>query len=206
MLSSFRDIMRRNYETLDVDKIQDRWSVACKFFSKSSLKHLSPNRCCGDEPWLFRERWEKLFEDFCDVEQKKFDPSRVRVCLLLIVGIASFELDRYLSFTTPSSTVLFTIAHSSSLFSTNMAKRIPCSKPRIGRSTSSMVAPRPFSISSPRRSTASNRMRSAFRGQHVKPVTDTYVSERKSESSLRYPCSRMSSRTSRPRGIMAKAL
>ncbi|KAI4523191.1 hypothetical protein K523DRAFT_239570 [Schizophyllum commune Tattone D] len=58
LLSSFRDIMRRNYETLDVDKIQDRW-------------------CCGDEPWLFRERWEKLFEDFCDVEQKKFDPSRV---------------------------------------------------------------------------------------------------------------------------------
>ncbi|TEB30249.1 hypothetical protein FA13DRAFT_1734082 [Coprinellus micaceus] len=58
LLSSFRDIMRRNFETLDVDKIQDRW-------------------CCGDEPWLFRERWEKLFEDFCDVEQKKFDPSRV---------------------------------------------------------------------------------------------------------------------------------
>lgn len=58
LLSSFRDIMHRNFETLDVDKIQERW-------------------CCGDEPWLFRERWEKLFEDFCDVEQKKFDPSRV---------------------------------------------------------------------------------------------------------------------------------
>ncbi|KIK68181.1 hypothetical protein GYMLUDRAFT_216817 [Collybiopsis luxurians FD-317 M1] len=58
LLSSFRAIMRRNYETLDVEKIQERW-------------------CCGDEPWLFRERWEKLFEDFCDVEQKKFDPSRV---------------------------------------------------------------------------------------------------------------------------------
>lgn len=25
LLSSFRTIMRRNYETLDVDKIQERW-------------------------------------------------------------------------------------------------------------------------------------------------------------------------------------
>ncbi|TFK55682.1 hypothetical protein OE88DRAFT_1731344 [Heliocybe sulcata] len=58
LLSSFRDIMKRNWDTLDVDKLQERW-------------------CCGDEPWLFRERWEKLFEDFCDVKQEKFDPSRV---------------------------------------------------------------------------------------------------------------------------------
>ncbi|KIJ07267.1 hypothetical protein PAXINDRAFT_182519 [Paxillus involutus ATCC 200175] len=57
LLGSFRAIMRKNFETMDVNKIQERW-------------------CCGDNPWLFRERWEKLFEDFCDVEQKKFDPSR----------------------------------------------------------------------------------------------------------------------------------
>jgi len=56
--------MRHNFETMDTDKFQQRW-------------------CCGDEPWLFRERWEKLFEDFCDVKQEKFDPSRV--CLLKLV-------------------------------------------------------------------------------------------------------------------------
>ncbi|KAG8922448.1 hypothetical protein FRC01_014037, partial [Tulasnella sp. 417] len=58
LMSSFRTTMRKNFETVDVDKIQERW-------------------CCGDDPFLFRERWEKLFDDFCDVKQEKFDPSRV---------------------------------------------------------------------------------------------------------------------------------
>jgi len=58
LLNGFRATMSRNFDTLEVEKIQERW-------------------CCGDEPWLFRERWEKLFEDFCDVKPEKFDPSRV---------------------------------------------------------------------------------------------------------------------------------
>ncbi|KAF8320674.1 cortical actin cytoskeleton protein asp1 [Clavulina sp. PMI_390] len=58
LLSECRDTMKRNFENMDVNQIQTRW-------------------CCQDEPWLFRERWEKLFEDFCDVKQEKFDPSRV---------------------------------------------------------------------------------------------------------------------------------
>jgi hypothetical protein len=51
--------MRRNYENGNVEKIpQQRW-------------------CCGDSPWLFKERWEKIFEDWVGVKQEKFDPSRV---------------------------------------------------------------------------------------------------------------------------------
>ncbi|KAI5479902.1 inositol hexakisphosphate and diphosphoinositol-pentakisphosphate kinase [Pseudohyphozyma bogoriensis] len=53
-----RSLMHANWETMNVDKIQTRW-------------------CCGEYPYLFRERWEGLFKDWCDVELEKFDPSRV---------------------------------------------------------------------------------------------------------------------------------
>ncbi len=58
-LTELRGIMRRNYENSNVDKIpQQRW-------------------CSGDSPWLFKERWEKIFEDWVGIKQEKFDPSRV---------------------------------------------------------------------------------------------------------------------------------
>ena len=58
-LTELRAIMRRNYENGNVEKIpQTRW-------------------CSGDSAWLFKERWEKIFEDWVGVKQEKFDPSRV---------------------------------------------------------------------------------------------------------------------------------
>lgn len=57
-MTELREIMRRNYANGNADKIQQRW-------------------CSGDNGWLFRERWEKLFEDFVGIKQEKFDPSRV---------------------------------------------------------------------------------------------------------------------------------
>ncbi|KAI8996007.1 histidine phosphatase superfamily-domain-containing protein [Gaertneriomyces semiglobifer] len=58
LLRGLRDIMRTNYTTLDVESIQRRW-------------------CCAETPWLFKERWEKLIKDFCDVERHSFEPSKV---------------------------------------------------------------------------------------------------------------------------------
>ncbi|KWU46984.1 inositol pyrophosphate synthase [Rhodotorula sp. JG-1b] len=58
LMNSLRATMRENWDTLPVEKIQPRW-------------------CCGEYPYLFRERWEGLFGDWCDVSLEKFDPSRV---------------------------------------------------------------------------------------------------------------------------------
>lgn len=55
ILKEQREIMNRNWEELDVEEIQSRW-------------------CCGECPFLFKERWEKLFSDWCD---GALDPSRV---------------------------------------------------------------------------------------------------------------------------------
>lgn len=79
----------------------------------STVKYLANPwyRCCGDQPWLFRERWEKLFEDFCDVEQKKFDPSRVRKCLCPSSNNANI-FHRCRNCMIPSNIVLFIIAPS----------------------------------------------------------------------------------------------
>ncbi|CAG8433553.1 6740_t:CDS:2 [Ambispora gerdemannii] len=57
-LNNHRAIMNRNFETMDIEKIQSRW-------------------CCSENPQLFRERWEKLFKDICDVDRHKFDPSKL---------------------------------------------------------------------------------------------------------------------------------
>ncbi|KAJ3402557.1 hypothetical protein HDV05_008386, partial [Chytridiales sp. JEL 0842] len=58
LLRRLRGIMRKNLEDEEIIGVQERW-------------------CCSESPLLFRERWEKLFKDFCDVDRAAFEPSKI---------------------------------------------------------------------------------------------------------------------------------
>ena len=58
LMRTRRDIMRRKFDSENVEHFQVEW-------------------CCNESPSLFRERWERLFREFCDVEFCQFDCSKV---------------------------------------------------------------------------------------------------------------------------------
>lgn len=56
LMNYHHQIMDENFKTQDVSKFQDFW-------------------CCGEDPFLFKERWDKLFQEFVSVE--KVHPSKI---------------------------------------------------------------------------------------------------------------------------------
>ena len=56
LMNFHHQIMKYNFETKDVQHFQENW-------------------CCGEDPFLFKERWDKLFQEFISVE--KTHPSKI---------------------------------------------------------------------------------------------------------------------------------
>lgn len=56
LMNFHREIMTYNFEHQDVNTFQENW-------------------CCGEDPYLFKERWDKLFQEFTTVE--KTHPSKI---------------------------------------------------------------------------------------------------------------------------------
>lgn len=86
LMKFHRSVMRHNFEKLDLSDSQpsltskspEDIALPSQPDPHSDLCNISSVQgrwCAGEDPRLFKERWEKLFAEFCDTE--KVDPSKL---------------------------------------------------------------------------------------------------------------------------------
>lgn len=76
LMKFHRSVMRHNFERLEASsKNTEEGHQQDSPSEYPELASVQGRWCAGEDPRLFRERWEKLFAEFCDTE--KVDPSKL---------------------------------------------------------------------------------------------------------------------------------
>ncbi|KAL5332190.1 histidine phosphatase superfamily-domain-containing protein [Aspergillus crustosus] len=73
LMQFHRDVLRHNFKKLHSPSSDI--SLRTPTNDSSALSSIQGRWCTGEDPTLFKERWEKLFAEFCDTE--KVDPSKL---------------------------------------------------------------------------------------------------------------------------------
>ena len=81
LMKFHRDVMRHNFQKLESSSSRPSEPYSPSDDPSNTHGEASPlasiqgRWCTGEDPMLFKERWEKLFAEFCDTE--KVDPSKL---------------------------------------------------------------------------------------------------------------------------------